>query len=292
MSKQQETETSQQSDTSIILASVRFQPAGKTYDFSAPETFNLQVEDWVVIDTVYGIQVGQVAEVTTTSPAYIESNDVKPVLRVATGLDMARFQAMQKRAERIKEIAREEIQNLKLDAKVVEAELTLDGKNVLVLCGGNISTGERKNLRRRLASRTNCRVELRNIGPRDQAKALGGYGVCGEERCCARFLTQFQAVSIRMAKDQSISMAPSDITGMCGRLRCCLAYEHEIYKEASVGFPKRKAWVQTPKGLGRIIDWDILKEQVVVEIPPDGPRDERQRHRFLVEEVEVVPKGR
>jgi cell fate regulator YaaT (PSP1 superfamily) len=292
MSEQQETEMSQPSNTSILLASVRFQPAGKTYHFSAPHALNVQPDDWVVIDTVYGLQVGQVAEVEPTSPGYIESNDVKPVLRIATGLDMARYQAMQKRAERIQEIAHEEIQGLNLDAKVITAELTLDGKNALVLCGGNISTTERKSLRRRLASRTSCRVELRNIGPRDQAKALGGYGVCGEERCCSRFLTQFQAVSIRMAKDQSISMAPSDITGMCGRLRCCLAYEHEIYKEASVGFPKRKSWVQTPKGLGRIIDWDILKEQVVVEIPPDGPRDERQRHRFLVDEVKVVPKGR
>ena len=93
-------------------------------------------------------------------------------------------------------------------------------------------------MRRRLAQRMSCRVELRTVGPRDHAKTLCGYGVCGEERCCCRFLTDFHSVSIRMAKDQSISMAPSDITGMCGRLRCCLAYEHQVYIEESKLLPR------------------------------------------------------
>ena len=133
-------------------------------------------------------------------------------------------------------------------------------------------------------------MELKSIGPRDYAKYLGGFGVCGQPLCCATHLTEFRNVSIRMAKDQSISMAPSDTTGMCGRLRCCLAFEHAVYLEESKDFPKRKARVQTPEGLGRVIDWDVLKRQVVVEIPPTGPRIERKRYRFGVDEVTVVPK--
>ncbi len=273
-----------------MIVAVRFQDAGKAYHFIAPGTLDLKPRDWVVVETVYGVQAGQVAQVDSDVPDAVDLRNIKPVLRLATGLDMARYQVMQKRAERMIAVAREEIQELKLDGKIVSAELTLDGRNALVLCIGNLSNQERKKLRRRLASRLSCRVELRCIGPRDQAKALGGYGVCGEQRCCERFLTQFQAVSIRMAKAQSISMSPSDITGMCGRLRCCLAYEHEVYKEASKGFPKRKSRVQTSEGLGRIIDWDILKEQVIVEIPPDGPRDERQRYRFGLDEIEVIPR--
>jgi cell fate regulator YaaT (PSP1 superfamily) len=103
-------------------------------------------------------------------------------------------------------------------------------------------------------------------------------------------LTDFKPISIHMAKDQAISLAPTDITGMCGRLRCCLDYEHKVYIEASKGFPRRKAHVETPKGVGRVIDWDVLKELIVVEIPPHGPRRERKRHRFPVDEVKVVPR--
>ena len=138
----------------------------------------------------------------------------------------------------------------------------------------------------------NCRVELRSVGPRDHAKTLCGYGVCGEERCCCRFLSEFQAVSIRMAKDQAISMAPTDITGMCGRLRCCLAYEHDVYKNASKDLPRIKSRVRTEKGEGRVIDLDILKGDVIVEIPPDGPRISRERFRFAAEDVEVIPRER
>lgn len=267
---------------------VRFQPAGKLYHFIATLAMELNKDDWIVVETVYGEQVGQVAEMRAQLPDGIGPDRLKTVLRRATGLDMTRFQISQERAVRMLEVAKEEVQSQNLDLKVFSAEVTLDGNSSIVLCTGNTNKRDLTNLRRRLASRMNCRVDLRSVGPRDHAKALCGYGVCGEERCCCRFLTEFQAVSIRMAKDQAISMAPTDITGMCGRLRCCLAYEHEVYKEASKSLPKIKARVQTEKGLGRVIDLDILKGEVVVEIPPDGPRVERERFRFPAEEVEVV----
>lgn len=251
---------------------------------------NLKRDDWVVVETVYGEQVGQIAEVDARLPKDITFKRLKAVLRVATGLDMARYQIMQERAERMVEVAKEEIASQKLDLKIFSAEFTLSGNSAIVLCTGNVNKQNLSELRRRLSSRMNCRVELRPVGPRDHAKALCGYGVCGEERCCCRFLTEFQAVSIRMAKDQAISMAPTDITGMCGRLRCCLAYEHAVYKEASKSLPRIKARVQTEHGLGRVIDLDILKGEIVVEIPPDGPRVERERFRFPADAVKVVPR--
>jgi cell fate regulator YaaT (PSP1 superfamily) len=267
---------------------IRFQPAGKVYHFAAPVEIGLAREDWVVVETVYGEQAGQVSETDARLPDGVSPKRLKPVLRRASGLDMARFQLMCERAERMVEVAREEVKAHKLDMKVFSAEFALDGNSAIVLCTGNSNKRDLSNFRRRIASRMNCRVEIRTVGPRDHAKALCGYGVCGEPRCCCRFLTEFQTVSIRMAKDQAISMAPTDITGMCGRLRCCLAYEHEVYKEEAKSLPKIKARVQTEKGLGRVIDLDILKGEVVVEVPPDGPRVERERFRFSAEEVKVI----
>ncbi len=267
---------------------IRFQPAGKVYHFSAPVEMGLQRDDWVVVETVYGEQAGQVGETDAKLPDGISPKRLKMVLRRASGLDMARYQLMRERAQRMVEVAREEVKAQKLEMKVFSAEFALDGSSAILLCTGNSNKRDLTNFRRRIASRMNCRVEVRIVGPRDHAKALCGYGVCGEPRCCCRFLTEFQTVSIRMAKDQAISMAPTDITGMCGRLRCCLAYEHEVYKEEAKSLPKIKARVQTEKGIGRVIDLDILKGEVVVEVPPDGPRVERERFRFSADEVKVI----
>lgn len=267
---------------------IRFQPAGKVYHFAAPVEMELRRDDWVVVETVYGEQAGQVSETAARLPDGISPKRLKTVLRRANGLDMARFQLMRERAQRMVEVAREEVKAQKLDMKVFSAEFALDGSSAILLCTGNSNKRDLTNFRRRIASRMNCRVEIRTVGPRDHAKALCGYGVCGEPRCCCRFLTEFQTVSIRMAKDQAISMAPTDITGMCGRLRCCLAYEHEVYKEEAKSLPKIKARVQTEKGIGRVIDLDILKGEVVVEVPPDGPRVERERIRLPASEVKVI----
>ncbi|MCD6284892.1 MAG: hypothetical protein J7M39_03140 [Anaerolineae bacterium] len=269
---------------------IRFQPAGKPYHFIAPETLTPTPDDWVVVETVYGEQIGQVTHLTQEEPASARSRKLRPVLRQASGLDMARHSVMVERAERLVEVAQEEVRNNNLDFKIISAELTLDGSSAILLCCGNVAKKSLAPLRRRIASRMSCRVELRSVGPRDHAKALDGYGVCGEPRCCSRFLTEFQPVSIRMAKDQSISMAPTDITGMCGRLRCCLAYEHKVYKEEAKNLPRIKSRVKTDKGIARVIDLDILKGDVIVEIPPDGPRRDRERFRYPATEVEVIPR--
>jgi cell fate regulator YaaT (PSP1 superfamily) len=126
-------------------------------------------------------------------------------------------------------------------------------------------------------------VDLRRIGPRDYAKLLGGYGACGEPRCCSRFICEFSPVSIKMAKTQGVSLNPSDITGLCGRLRCCLLYEHEQYAEASKKMPRRKKRVQTPHGEGKVVDLLPLKGMVVVQI-------EDRRVEVPVDDVELISK--
>lgn len=275
----------------IKLVGIRFQSAGKAYHFLLPADLTVDTSDWVVVETVYGEQVGRVVETEVALSNGLEGDKLRTVLRVASGLDMARYYVMQERCERILAVAQEEITQHQIELKAFSAEFTLDGSNAIVTGIGRAGKKQIATLRRRLASRMSCRVDLRSVGPRDHAKTLCGFGVCGEERCCSRFLCEFQTVSIRMAKDQAISMAPTDITGMCGRLRCCLAYEHVVYQEASQSLPRLKARVQTEKGLGRVIDLDILKGDVVVEIPPDGPRVERERFRFAADEVKVIPSG-
>ena len=199
--------------TAFTVVGVRFQLAGKAYHFTAAPNLVFKRYDWVVVETVYGEQAGQVMEIDAQLPAEGSSKKLRSVLREANGLDMARYTTMQERSERMKSVALEEIRQNKIDLKVISAEFTLDGKHAIVVCTGNANKKELATVRRRLATRMSCRVELRPVGPRDHAKALCGYGVCGEERCCCRFLTEFQSVSIRMAKDQSISMAPSDNYG-------------------------------------------------------------------------------
>jgi cell fate regulator YaaT (PSP1 superfamily) len=272
------------------IVGVRFQPAGKPYHFSAEPEQSLKADDWVVVETVYGEQVGQVTHVPNEPPEHIPASRLRSVVRRATGRDMARYQLMQKRAEELVEVAREEAKAVDNQLRIISAEYTLDGNSAIVLCTGKVNKKHFSTLRRTLSSKMDCRVELRTVGPRDQAKTLSGYGVCGEQRCCVRFKTDFDPVSIRMAKDQAISMAPSDITGMCGRLRCCLAYEHKFYKEEAKSLPRVKARVETDKGLGRVIDLDILKGEVIVEIPPYGPRRDRQRFRYSADDVKVVPR--
>jgi cell fate regulator YaaT (PSP1 superfamily) len=275
----------------LLITSVRFYTAGSLYHFLVSPELDLESEDWVVVETVHGLKIGQIVEIGCDLPRNVSVNELRNVRRPATGLDMARRQVLIKRAERLTEIAQEEVTSSRQkEAKVTTTEYTLDGKKAIVFYRGKLSQEIQSKIRKRVTEEFDCNVELHSVGPRDEAKLLGGYGVCGEPRCCSRFLTDFKPISIHMAKDQAISLAPTDITGMCGRLRCCLDYEHEVYKEASKHFPRRKARVETEQGIGRVIDWDVLRGDIIVEIPPTGPRRERKRHRFKVDEVKVVPR--
>ncbi|HEY89392.1 MAG TPA: stage 0 sporulation protein [Thermoflexia bacterium] len=294
MNKKETPESKSTAQKHLTVVKVRFQPTGTLYHFLAPLEMELQATSWVVVETMRGLQVGEIIVAEADLPAGLALNDLKPVVRLATGLDMARRQFLRERAAMLSTVAEEKLTELEeKEVKVISVEFTLNGRQAILFYTGKLEAEQSYTTwQHQLSTQFDCQVELRSMGSRDEAKNLGGYGVCGEPRCCSRFLTDFKPISIHMAKAQSISLSPTDITGMCGRLRCCLDYEHQVYKDASKGFPPRKSHVSTPQGRGRVIDWDALKGEIIVEIPPNGPRRARKRHHFKMDEVEVVTQKR
>ena len=263
-----------------LIAGVRFQPSGKIYHFDASRIDDLRPGDFALVETVRGTQLGKVITVRPPRDGEVVRT-LKPIERRATGKELALRQWWEEREEKALELAREEAQALNLPIKVVLAEYTLDGKRLTLLYGSEerrLNLGE---LERRLQRELDTRVELLKIGPRDQAKLMGGYGACGRPRCCSRFLPDFTSISIKMAKRQGVSLHPSAITGMCNRLRCCLHYEYDQYIKALRDLPRRKTRVKTPYGEGSVIDLVPLKHAVVVRI-------EDRRVELSVDEVEPV----
>jgi cell fate regulator YaaT (PSP1 superfamily) len=266
-------------DPESFIASIRFQPTGKLYDFDARACPDLRPGDFVLVETARGRQLGEVVGLRPMREG--EGEDLKPVERRATGRDLALRQQWQERERKALDIAREVAGQLGLPIKVVVAEYTFDGQRLTFLYVSDEKRVEVGELTGRLQHRLDVRVDLRRIGPRDHAKLLAGYGACGHLRCCSRFLSDFTPVSIKMAKVQGVSLNPSEITGMCGRLRCCLVYEHKQYVDACRVMPRRKKRVLTPYGEGKVVDLLPLKGIVVVRV-------EDRRLEVPVEDVELI----
>jgi len=200
---------------------IRFRSAGKVYDFD-PAGIELSVGDAVIVSTVRGQEYGMVAR--EVSEVDVPESQLRPVLRLADYADGEQHARMRDQSSGAFGIAHEAIGRLHLDMDLVECEYTFDGRHVTCF----FTAEERVDFRelvRELQGRLGCRVEMRQVGVRDEAKILGGLGMCGRPMCCSAFLTEFQSVSIRMAKDQGLSLNPSRITGNCGRLLCCLRFE-------------------------------------------------------------------
>lgn len=268
------------SQSRLQVASVRFQPTGKAYHFDASDHPNLRPGDFVLVETTRGQQLGEVISVQTLGKGE-RTQDLKPVQRLATGRDMALLQQWREKGQKALTTAREAADQLGLPIKVVTAEYTFDGKGLTFLYISDDTKLNLDKLMRRMQNLTSGRVDMRRIGVRDQAKLMGGYGACGELRCCSRFLREFSPVSIKAAKTQGVSLNPSEITGMCGRLRCCLVYEQEQYESACKMMPRRKKRVMTPYGEGRVVDLLPLKGVVVVQV-------EDRRVEVPAEEVKLV----
>lgn len=262
------------------IASVRFQPTGKLYHFDASGHQELQAGDFVLVETARGQQLGEVVDVRPLREGE-NRRGLKPVQRRATSHDLALRQQWKRDEQKALAAAHEAAVQLHLPIKAVTAEYTFDGQRLTLLYASEEKKLDLGELLRQLQHKLAVRVDLRRIGPRDHAKLMGGYGACGELRCCSRFLSEFSPVSIKMAKTQGVSLNPSDITGMCGRLRCCLVYEHEQYAEASKMMPRRKKRVRTPHGEGRVVNLLPLKGMVVVQV-------EDRRLEVPVEEVELI----
>jgi cell fate regulator YaaT (PSP1 superfamily) len=266
-----------------FIVGIRFQKVGKIYNFDAHHCQDIQPGDFAVVETTRGRQLGQVIHIVEDPPAPPEGT-WKPIQRKATPQDLVLRQTWQQKEIEAMINCRAKAAELKLSAvKIVAAEFSFDGSRLSFLYSSE--SGDKIDLRglRRTMQRVypQSKVEFHQIGPRDVAKLLGGMGACGmENRCCSMFLTDFSPISIKMAKDQGISLTPSEITGMCGRLRCCLVYEYEQYVEARKQLPKRGKRVMTPGGEGKVVDVYPLKQTILVNMESGG------RNEYTKEEVQ------
>lgn len=249
------------------IIGVRFTKVGKVYHFDASSLGDIQTGEHVVVDTSRGRHLGEIVQLLPDPPARPDGG-WKRVDRRATPRDLLLHQAWRARQTEAMISCRARAAELGLRSiKIVAAEYNFDGSRlVLMFSTDSEDKPDLRSLRKDMqAAYPKSQVELRQIGPRDVAKILGGMGACGmETRCCSRFLTDFSPISIKMAKEQGISLTPTEITGMCGRLRCCLVYEFEQYVEARKQLPKRNKRVVTPRGEGKVIDSLPLSGRVMV----------------------------
>jgi cell fate regulator YaaT (PSP1 superfamily) len=257
------------------VVGVRFQRAGKVYYFD-PKGIELELNDRVVVETGRGHVIGRVVIVPKQIIASEVVEALKPVLRKATPEDMKRMEMVEEKEQEALAKCAELASKLNLAIKLRGAESNLDSSYVTVFFSAEGRVDFRQ-LVRELASALKMRVELHQVGPRDETKLIGGVGRCGYALCCASFMTEFKPLSIRMAKEQSLSLEPTKISGICGRLLCCLGYEAEYYRLMKEKLPPVGARVATAQGEGVVTGTSALKEtvtvqtesQAVVEFPAD-----------------------
>jgi cell fate regulator YaaT (PSP1 superfamily) len=252
----------------VNIAGIRFKRAGKIYYFDAKD-IELKAGDYVVVKTSRGMELGHVV----IAPGQIQPGDsgesLSPVIRKADPEDIAKTEELDAKAEEALIECGKMIAELNLPMKLLSAEYSLDSGRLTFL----FSAEERVDFRelvRRLTGKFKVRVELRQVGSRDEAKLLGSFGRCGRPLCCASFLTEFSPVSIKMAKEQDLPLNPMKISGACGRLMCCLAYEGEQYRAMKEKMPKVGQRVSTRLGEATVVGNNPLKEMVLVELDTEA----------------------
>lgn len=266
------TEIAAAPSTAQAVIGVRFMRVGKLYHFNAAGHGDLRPGDRVIVETTRGRQLGELVSFVPPDKQSPPAGGYKAIESVATARDLALEQMWKAKETEAMIDCRERAHQLGLhDVKVVRAEYSYDGSRLTFLISGTDDGAgrlETRSLREDMQQKYPAQqVALRQIGPRDVAKLLGGMGACGlATRCCSSFLTEFSPVSIKMAKEQGLSLNPEEITGMCGRLRCCLVYEYEQYVAARKTLPKRGKLVTTPRGPGKVMDVNPLKEAVFVAV--------------------------
>lgn len=245
-----------------LVCGVRFRGAGKVYHFD-PLDVPVAVADYVIVATARGDEMGQVTEAPHDVTASQIVGELKPVLRKASANDIARAEQYREKEIEAVTVCQEHIGKVGLQMKVVSAEFSYDGSRLTFYFTAENRVDFRA-LVRDLARTFRARIDLRQIGVRDEAKLVGGLGPCGRPLCCATWLTQFSPVSIRMAKQQNLPLSPMEISGLCGRLLCCLTYENDYYREVRGMFPKVGRTVDTPYGRGKVIKVSVLRETVTL----------------------------
>lgn len=273
----------------IKVIGVRFRTAGKIYYFD-PLDMNIQKGDNVIVETVRGVEYGRVVQGIRQVCEEAVVQPLKPVMRVATAQDDAVEAANKIKEKEAFEICKEKIAKHNLDMKLVDAEYTFDNNKVLFYftADGRIDFRE---LVKDLASVFKTRIELRQIGVRDETKILGGIGCCGRVLCCHSFLPEFAPVSIKMAKEQNLSLNPTKISGCCGRLMCCLKNEEETYEYLNSRLPEVGDIVNTPDGVkGEVHSVNVLRQLVKVIIVVD--KDDKEVREYKVDELKFRPRRR
>ncbi|MBS1249285.1 MAG: hypothetical protein MAG431_00861 [Chloroflexi bacterium] len=270
-----------------IAVGIQFHPGGKIYHFDASAHPDLKEGDYSIVETSRGQQLGRVIT-TITSHKRVQHRNWKPIIRKATPRDLVLRQIWEKKEEKILADCHEIIKENDLQGvKLVSAEFSLKGEQLVLL----YSYEEKGNPNLRSIAKAmeeaypHAEINLRRVGPRDAAKIIGGMGACGREiRCCTEFMTSFKPISIKKAKAQGVSLVPSEISGMCGRLRCCLDHEHQLYVDAKKKLPKYGSRVRTPLGRGKVVRLYPLQGTIRVDLKEKG------YHEFVWEEIKEKQK--
>ena len=256
----------------VEIIGVRFKSGGKQYYFD-PAGLEVQPGQGVIVETSRGLEYGECAQGNTQVEEETVVQPLRPLVRIATEEDEKTVEKNREKEAKAFQICQEKIAAHGLEMKLVEAEYSFEGNKVLFFFTAEGRVDFRA-LVKDLASTIHARIELRQIGVRDEAKMLGGLGLCGRPFCCAQFLDEFQPVSIKMAKTQNLSLNPTKISGTCGRLMCCLKYEQEAYEDLVKHTPKQESFVETPDGAGTVSSVNLLRQQVQVRLDsaPDTPK--------------------
>lgn len=271
------------------IIGVRFRKAGKIYYF-APGKLNIKIKDKVIVETARGVEFGSVVIGVKDLPDDKITQPLKPVIRIATKEDIKSEEANRGKEKEAFAICLEKIRKHDLHMKLINAEYTFDNNKLLFYftADGRIDFRE---LVKDLASVFRTRIELRQIGVRDETKIRGGIGVCGRELCCNTYLAEFAPVSIKMAKEQNLSLNPTKISGVCGRLMCCLTNEEETYEELNSHLPAPGYSVTTSEGLrGEVHSVSVLRQLVKVIVILEN--DEKEIREYKVEDLKFKPKKR
>ena len=273
----------------VEVIGVRFRTAGKIYFFN-PKEFQVKSGDHVIVETARGIEFGSVVSERRQVKEKCIGDELKPVLRIATKEDEERAAKNREKEKEAYKICLDKIKEHKLDMKLVSTEYTFDNNKVLFYftADGRIDFRE---LVKDLAAVFRTRIELRQIGVRDETKIRGGIGICGRPLCCHTYLSEFAPVSIKMAKEQNLSLNPTKISGVCGRLMCCLTNEEETYEELNSRLPAIGDTVTTNEGLkGEVQSVSVLRQLVKVVVTLEN--DEKEIREYKVDELKFRPRKR
>lgn len=265
------------------IVGIRFKPVTKVYYFDPGLLDNLQIDDWVIVETMRGTELGHVALAEREVPDNEIKGELKQVVRPATPVDLLMAQEYKAREPEAMTICQRLVKKLNIPMKTIQAAYSFDGSRLLFTFTAEQRVDFR-DLVKELAKSLRTRIEMKQVGARDQAKLIDGYGRCGRQLCCSSWLTEFHPVSIRMAKHQGLPLAPAEISGVCGRLLCCLAYEDELYVEMRANLPKVGHRVKLKEGEeGVIRGLNVLLQRVIVQLDEGGGYTEIE-----VEQIEEV----